>query len=68
MKVIANISGNTPEEYGVMCEKLAGAGVDMIEVNISCPNVKAGAGLRHPAGAGPAEVTEMAKSHAGMCR
>ena len=24
----------------------------MIEVNISCPNVKAGAGLWHPAGAG----------------
>ena len=42
VKVIANISGNTPEEYGVMCEKLAGAGVDMIEVNISCPIEKAG--------------------------
>lgn len=63
VKVIANISGNTPEEYGVMCEKLAG--VDMIEVNISCPNVKAG-GLAY--GTRPelaAEVTEMAKSHAG---
>lgn len=42
VKVIANISGNTPEEYGIMCEKLSEAGVDMIEVNISCPNVKAG--------------------------
>ena len=42
VKVIANISGNTPEEYGIMCEKLAQAGVDLIEVNISCPNVKAG--------------------------
>ena len=65
VKVIANISGNTPEEYGVMCEKLAGAGVDMIEVNISCPTVKAG-GLAY--GTRPelaAEVTEMAKSHAG---
>ena len=65
VKVIANISGNTPEEYGVMCEKLAGAGVDMIELNISCPNVKAG-GLAY--GTRPelaAEVTEMAKSHAG---
>ena len=65
VKVIANISGNTPEEYGVMCEKLAGAGVDMIEVNISCPNVKAGGlayGTRPELGA---EVTEMAKSHAG---
>ena len=64
-KVIANISGNTPEEYGIMCEKLAGAGVDMIEVNISCPNVKAG-GLAY--GTRPelaAEVTQMAKSHAG---
>ena len=64
-KVIANISGNTPEEYGVMCEKLDGAGVDMIEVNISCPNVKAG-GLAY--GTRPelaAEVTKVAKAHAG---
>ena len=64
-KVIANISGNTPEEYGIMCEKLAEAGVDMIEVNISCPNVKAG-GLAY--GTKPemaAEVAEMAKTHAG---
>ena len=63
-KVIANISGNTPEEYGIMCEKLADAGVDMIEVNISCPNVKAG-GLAY--GTRPdlaAEVTETAKKHA----
>ena len=62
-KVIANISGNTPEEYGIMCEKLSQAGVDMIEVNISCPNVKAG-GLAY--GTRPelaAEVTEMAKKH-----
>lgn len=65
VKVIANISGNTPEEYGIMCEKLAGARVDMIEVNISCPNVKAG-GLAY--GTRPelaAEVTKVAKAHAG---
>ena len=64
-KVIANISGNTPEEYGIMCEKLSAAGVDMIEVNISCPNVKAG-GLAY--GTRPelaAEVTREAKTHAG---
>lgn len=62
-RIIANISGNTPEEYGEMCEKLSAAGVDMIEVNISCPNVKAG-GLAY--GTKPelaAEVTEMAKRH-----
>ena len=62
-KIIANISGNTPEEYGIMCEKLSAAGVDMIEVNISCPNVKAG-GLAY--GTRPelaAEVTEVARKH-----
>jgi len=66
VKVIANISGNTPEEYGQMCEKLTAAGVDMIEVNISCPNVKAG-GLAY--GTRPelaAEVTGIAKAHSGV--
>ena len=64
LTIIANISGNTPEEYGEMCAKLSAAGVDMIEVNISCPNVKAG-GLAY--GTKPemaAEVTEIAKRHA----
>lgn len=64
--VIANISGNTPEEYGEMCEKLSAAGVDMIEVNISCPNVKAG-GLAY--GTRPelaAEVTAVAKAHSAV--
>ena len=63
VRIIANISGNTPEEYGIMCEKLSKAGVDMIEVNISCPNVKAG-GLQY--GVVPemaAEVAREAKSH-----
>ena len=66
LAVIANISGNTPEEYGIMCEKLSRAGVDMIEVNISCPNVKAG-GLAY--GTRPelaAEVTRVAKEHASV--
>jgi len=40
--VIANISGNTVEEYVEMTEKLSDAQVDMLEVNVSCPNVKAG--------------------------
>lgn len=65
VKVITNISGNTPEEYGLMCAKLADAGVDMIEVNVSCPNVKCG-GLQY--GTVPemtAEVTECAKKAAG---
>lgn len=39
--VIANIAGNTVEEYCRMTEKL-GSKVDGIELNISCPNVKEG--------------------------
>ena len=64
-KVIANISGNTPEEYGIMCEKLAEAQVDMIEVNISCPNAKAGGPAYGTRPELAAEVTEVAKAHAG---
>ena len=40
--VIANIAENTPEEYAQMAEKLSESSVDMIEMNISCPNVKHG--------------------------
>lgn len=39
--VIANIAGNTVDEYCKMAEKL-GSHVDGIELNISCPNVKEG--------------------------
>ena len=40
--VIANIAGNTPEDYCAMAEKLSDTDDDMIEMNISCPNVKQG--------------------------
>lgn len=40
--VIANIAGNTPEDYCHMAEKLSDTDVDMLEMNISCPNVKSG--------------------------
>lgn len=38
---IANVAGSTLEDYGHICKKLDGL-VDMVELNISCPNVKAG--------------------------
>ncbi len=41
-KILANIAGNTPEEYCQMAEKLSDSDVDMVELNISCPNVKQG--------------------------
>lgn len=40
--VIANIAGNTVDDYCKMAEKLSDSAVDMIELNISCPNVKHG--------------------------
>ena len=40
--IIANIAGNTPEDYCAMAEKLSDTAADMIELNISCPNVKQG--------------------------
>ena len=39
---IVNISAGTAEEYGEMAQMLDVDGVDGIEVNISCPNVKEG--------------------------
>lgn len=41
-KIIANVSGNTVQEYESMVEKISDTAVDLIEVNISCPNVKCG--------------------------
>ena len=41
-RIIANVSGNTVEEYEGMVEKISDADVDLIEMNISCPNVKCG--------------------------
>ena len=41
-RIIANVSGNTVEEYCAMVEKISDADVDLIEMNVSCPNVKCG--------------------------
>ena len=40
--VIANIVGSTPEDYDAVAEMLSDTDTDMLELNISCPNVKAG--------------------------
>lgn len=41
-KIIVNIAGKTVEEYCAVAERLSSENVDMIELNISCPNVKEG--------------------------
>lgn len=41
-KIIVNVCGKTKEDYVDAVEKLGEAPVDMLEINISCPNVKEG--------------------------
>ena len=41
-KIIVNIAGRTVEEYCEVVEKLGHTSIDLLELNISCPNVKEG--------------------------
>ena len=41
-KIIVNVCGKTTEDYCEVVERLADEDVDMLEINISCPNVKEG--------------------------
>ena len=41
-KIIVNVCGKTTEDYCEVVERLADTDVDMLEINISCPNVKEG--------------------------
>ena len=41
-RIIVNVCGKTKEDYIDAVEKLSDAPVDMLEINISCPNVKEG--------------------------
>ena len=42
-KIIVNVCGKTVEDYLDVVEKLADEPIDMLEINVSCPNVKEGA-------------------------
>lgn len=41
-RIIVNVCGRSKEDYVEVVERLASEDVDMLEINISCPNVKAG--------------------------
>lgn len=41
-KIIVNVCGKTTEDYLEVVERLADEPVDLLEINISCPNVKEG--------------------------
>lgn len=59
--VIANVAGKTLDDYAGICEKLDGK-VDMIELNISCPNVKCGGMAFGIKPESVREVTKVSKS------
>ncbi|MDI3507855.1 MAG: dihydroorotate dehydrogenase catalytic subunit [Clostridiales bacterium] len=62
--VIANLAGNSRDEYCVAADKLDKADIDMLELNISCPNVKEG-GLSF--GATPESVYDITKQVRNYC-
>ena len=41
-KIIVNVCGKTTEDYIAVVERLSNEPIDMMEINISCPNVKEG--------------------------
>ena len=61
--VIANIAGSTPEDYCRMAEKLSETTVDLIELNISCPNVKQGGVQFGTTCAGVEGITAAVRKH-----
>ena len=56
-------SGNTPEDYCAMAEKLNDTDIDMIEMNISCPNVKQGGVQFGTSCAGVEDITKAVRAH-----
>ena len=64
-KIIANVAGSTIEDYIKMCEKVSVDGVDMVELNISCPNVKAGGASL---GVDPKNVEEVTRAVRDVCK
>lgn len=61
--VIANIAGNTEEDYCEMAEKLSASDVDMVELNISCPNVKHGGVQFGTSCASVSQITKAVRTH-----
>lgn len=62
-KIIANIAGNTIEEYCQIAEILGDSGIDAIELNVSCPNVKVGCLAFGTTPKGIEEITSTVKKY-----
>lgn len=64
-RIIANVAGSTIEDYVKICEKVSVDGVDMVELNISCPNVKAGGAAL---GVDPKNVEKVTRAVRDTCK
>ena len=63
-RIIVNVCGRTTEDYCEVVKRLAGQPVDMLEINISCPNVEQG-GIAFGQNAAAVEaITKEVKKHA----
>ncbi|MFR7991922.1 MAG: dihydroorotate dehydrogenase [Lachnospiraceae bacterium] len=63
-KVIVNVCGKTPQEYCEVVERLQDEPVDLLEINISCPNVKEGGIAFGQSAASVEAITSEIKKHA----
>ena len=62
-RIIANVAGSSAEDYLRVIEALEAAPIDMYELNVSCPNVKAG-GMAF--GRDPAAIEKLTARAAGL--
>ncbi|MBQ7680476.1 MAG: dihydroorotate dehydrogenase [Butyrivibrio sp.] len=63
-RIIVNVCGHSIEEYLTVVERLSDAAVDLLEINVSCPNVREG-GIAFGTDAGALhEITREVKRHA----
>lgn len=63
-KIIVNVCGKSTEDYCEVVERLADEGVDMLEINISCPNVKEGGIVFGQNAKAAEEITKAVKKYA----
>ncbi len=65
-KIVVNVCGRTEEDYVKVVERLSGEPVDLLEINVSCPNVKEG-GIAFGQNPGALQhITEEVKKHAAQ--
>ena len=63
-RVIVNVCGKSVEDYIEVVEKLSDQPVDLLEINVSCPNVKEGAIAFGQKADALYNITEQLKKHA----